>query len=141
MRPKHVPANVQAIGDFNHDGKLDFATQSDSNPLTVYLGNGDGTFGAPKVVDPNSFVQSILAVDLNHDNKTDLVVLTGGFNNGDLFSVLQIWISNGDGTFTKGQTINTSVGPVRTGASILRTHRRLRWRRQARYRVDLWFGQ
>ena len=112
--PKTVPANVQAIGDFNHDGKLDFATQSDSNPLTVYLGNGDGTFGAAKVVNPNSFVQSILAVDLNHDNKTDLVVLTGGFNNGDLFSVLQIWISNGDGTFTKGQTINTSIDSVRT---------------------------
>lgn len=113
--PKTLPAFVQAVGDFNHDGKLDFATQTASGPLSVYLGNGDGTFSSPKVIAPNSFVQSILAVDLNHDNKTDLVVLTGGVSNGgDLFSVLQIWISNGDGTFAKGQTINTSIDTVRT---------------------------
>ena len=105
--PKPVPAFIQAVGDFNHDGKLDFASGGN-----VYLGNGDGTFQAPKVFAPDGFVQSILAVDLNHDSKTDLVALTGGFSNGDLFSVLQIYISNGDGTFTKGQTINSSIGQV-----------------------------
>ena len=110
--PKPVPAFIQAIGDFNQDGKLDFASQSGGNPLSVYLGNGDGTFQAPKVIAPNSLVQSILAVDLNHDNKTDLVVLTAGASNGNLMSGLQIWISNGDGMFTNGQSISTSTGPV-----------------------------
>jgi len=110
--PKSVPAFIQAIGDFNHDGKLDFASQSGGNPLSVYLGNGDGTFQAPKVIAPNSTVQSILAVDLNHDSKTDLVVLTSGASNGNLLSRLQIWISNGDGTFTAGQSISSSTGPV-----------------------------
>lgn len=112
--PKILPAFVQAVGDFNHDGKLDFASQPADGPLSVYLGNGDGTFSSPKAIAPNSFVQSILAVDLNHDSKTDLVVLTGGASGGDLFSALQIWISNGDGTFTKGQMLNTSIDTVRT---------------------------
>jgi len=97
--PKVLPDFVQAIGDFNGDGKLDFVSQS----LSVYLGNGDGTFQSPKSILPGTSVQTILAVDLNHDNKTDLVLLTGG---------LQIWISNGDGTFTKGQSVSTSIGPV-----------------------------
>jgi hypothetical protein len=43
--PKSLPAFVDAIGDFNHDGKLDFASgEFGSNPISVYLGNGDGTF-------------------------------------------------------------------------------------------------
>jgi hypothetical protein len=105
--PKRVPAFIQAVGDFNHDGKLDFASGGD-----VYLGNGDGTFQAPKVFSTDGTIQAILAVDLNHDSKTDLVELTGGAVNGNLISGIQIWISNGDGTFTKGQSIGTSVGPV-----------------------------
>ena len=109
--PRTMPAYVGAIGDFNHDGKLDFAN-TESTSISIYLGNGDGTFQAAKTfVGANSSVQSIYAADLNHDNKTDLIELLWG-SNGNLFSTLQLWISNGDGTFTKGQTISTSIGPV-----------------------------
>jgi len=97
--PKVLPDFVTAIGDFNNDGKLDFV----SSGLAVYLGNGDGTFQSPKVIQPSTSIQTILAVDLNHDNKTDLVFLRNG---------LELWMSNGNGTFTKGQTITTSIGPV-----------------------------
>jgi hypothetical protein len=109
--PRTMPAYVGAIGDFNHDGKLDFAN-TESTSISIYLGNGDGTFQAAKTfTGANSSVQSIYAADLNHDNKTDLIELLWG-SNGNLFSTLQLWISNGDGTFTKGQTISTSIGPV-----------------------------
>ena len=38
------PASMVA-GDFNGDGRLDLATaNSDSNDISVLLGNGDGTF-------------------------------------------------------------------------------------------------
>ena len=109
--PKTMPAYVGAIGDFNHDGKLDFVN-TESTSISIYLGNGDGTFQAAKTfAGPNSSVQSIYAADLNRDNKTDLIELLWG-SNGNLYSTLQLWISNGDGTFTKGQTISTSIGPV-----------------------------
>jgi hypothetical protein len=112
--PKSLPGFVQAIGDFNHDGNLDFATtQSGNNPVSIYLGNGDGTFQAAKTfTGPSSNIQSLLAADLNHDSKTDLIEVLAGASNGNLYTALQIWISNGDGTFTEGQSINTSIGPV-----------------------------
>jgi VCBS repeat protein len=112
--PKRLPALMQAIGDFNHDGKLDFATtQYEGNPISVFLGNGDGTFQAAKTFNgPSGNIPALFAVDVNHDNKTDLVELLAGATNGNLNSTLQLWISNGDGTFAKGQTISTSIGPV-----------------------------
>src|SRR5215468_10469866 len=40
-----VPVGA-AVGDFNGDGKADLAVvNSNSNTLSVLLGNGDGTFG------------------------------------------------------------------------------------------------
>jgi hypothetical protein len=82
--PRTMPAYVGAIGDFNHDGKLDFAN-TESTSISIYLGNGDGTFQAAKTfTGANSSVQSIYAADLNHDNKTDLIELLWG-SNGNLF--------------------------------------------------------
>ncbi|MBS1806060.1 MAG: VCBS repeat-containing protein [Acidobacteria bacterium] len=112
--PKRLPAFIQEVGDFNQDGKLDFVTtQYGSNPISVFLGNGDGTFQAAKsFTGPGANIQSLFAADINHDNKTDLVELLPGAANGNLNSTLQVWIGNGDGTFTKGQSILTSIGPV-----------------------------
>ncbi|MCU1302954.1 MAG: hypothetical protein JWQ87_3238 [Candidatus Sulfotelmatobacter sp.] len=46
---KGVPSSV-AAADFNGDGKLDLAvTNYDDTSVSILLGNGDGTFGAPKV--------------------------------------------------------------------------------------------
>jgi hypothetical protein len=103
--PKTLPAPVDlnhlAIGDFNNDGKLDFATLNGS-AVDVYLGNGDGTFQAAKTVTSGGTnPTAIVAADLNHDNKTDLVTLLNGPN-----PTMQIWIGNGNGTFGKGQTLS-----------------------------------
>jgi FG-GAP-like repeat len=108
--PKTLPAPVgvgfTVIGDFNHDGKLDFVTtifssSSSSVSIVLCLGNGDGTFQAPKkITSASNNLTALVAADLNHDNNTDLVELVGGPTN-----TLQLWISNGNGSFTKGQTI------------------------------------
>lgn len=105
--PITLPASVDAIGDFNHDGKLDFASfKDDSGNIDVYLGNGDGTFQSAKVVTaaPGG-LQSLLALDVNHDSKTDLVTVSNTPTASGPTVTMQLWISNGNGTFTKGQTI------------------------------------
>ncbi len=105
--PITLPASVDAIGDFNHDGKLDFASyKDDSGNIDVFLGNGNGTFQSAKVVTaaPGG-LQSVLAVDLNHDSKTDLVTVSNTPTASGPTVTMQLWISNGNGTFSKGQTI------------------------------------
>ena len=56
-----VPSSAQTvyIGDFNNDGKLDFAILNNSS-LGVFLGNGDGTFGAR--LDATSLVNGPVAL-------------------------------------------------------------------------------
>lgn len=107
--PQAVSTGKFAIGDFNNDGKLDFVAQGASaTQMNVYLGNGDGTFQPAKTTsDGTSDVTTwLLAVDLNHDNKTDLVqTMTAGGGS----EALQVWISNGDGTFKAGPRITSGL--------------------------------
>jgi hypothetical protein len=62
-------------GDFNSDGKLDIAVGNvASNNVSVYLGNGDGTFTAGATVSvPGCLVGFLAAGDFNRDGHTDLL--------------------------------------------------------------------
>lgn len=82
--------------DINGDGKMDlFITRNWSGgELSVVLGNGDGTFGAPITTIASTGVRPPTIIDINGDGKLDLVavdLVPGGY-----ISVLP---SNGDGTF------------------------------------------
>jgi hypothetical protein len=88
--------------DFNGDGNDDLAllrpgdptVSGDDGDVTIFLGNGDGTFHQGQVLTPGTTSgnrQAMVAIDLNSDQRLDLVVA----NLGD-FSVL---LGNGDGTF------------------------------------------
>jgi hypothetical protein len=101
-----------AVGDFNGDGKLDIAiSQSGAGSavgtIQVYLGNGNGTFQAPRSTPTyaDSSVQpgQMLIGDFNGDGKLDLLVTQ---NNQEGFEAAspQVFFGNGDGTFTAGST-------------------------------------
>jgi FG-GAP-like repeat len=91
-------------GDFNADGNDDLAlvrpgdsTVNDDGDVTIFLGNGDGTFRQGQVLapgkNPSSTRTAIITADLNSDQRLDLMVASAG---DQTFSVL---LGNGDGTF------------------------------------------
>jgi hypothetical protein len=93
-----------AAGDFNGDGILDLVmTNECSTPgltcngssVTIFLGNGDGTFRATSV--PTlGLAQHVAVGDFNGDGKLDLAVEGGE---------VCILIGNGNGTFTSGEVL------------------------------------
>jgi len=89
------PAQNLVVGDFNHDGKLDFADSSGQ----MALGNGDGTFQPPVPIlaDPplGGFVW-IAAGDLNNDGWTDLFATNSTYAYGAQY----IMLNNQHGGFT-----------------------------------------
>jgi hypothetical protein len=92
-----------AVGDFNHDGKMDVALVS--KELDIYLGKGDGTFHVPiRISIPGEdLLKSITLADFNGDGQTD-IALTDDLHVNVLFG-------NGDGTFTLSQTLNVQAYP------------------------------
>src|SRR5437667_12975 len=83
-----------AVGDFSGGGGLDLVATNDcANPISVLLGNGDGTFGPAQIfyVAPNP--QVVTVRDLNGDGKLDLAVANSGS------TVVSVLLGRGDGTF------------------------------------------
>jgi FG-GAP-like repeat/FG-GAP repeat len=77
-----------ATGDVNGDGKLDIVLKGgDTQTLSVLLGNGDGTFKAPKTSDVLDGSLEVQLADVNNDKKLDVMLQSG------------VLLGNGDGSF------------------------------------------
>ena len=103
-----------AVGDFNGDGKPDLAVaNSGTNTVMVLLNNGNGTFTAGNSYS-SGYVQlllrrrpyGIVAGDFNGDGKLDLA--TANYDQTIDTGTVQIFLGNGNGTFTAGNTYTWS---------------------------------
>jgi hypothetical protein len=117
------PASV-AVGDFNDDGKPDYAiANAGDNTVSVLLGNGDGTFTpaphSPFKVNRNPFPTpcvftkcgsvplAVAVADFNRDGRQDLAVTNIPINDlcsvasifGGMCSSVAVLLGNGDGSF------------------------------------------
>ena len=82
-------ATAIAVGDFNGDGVQDLVASVTRFGVSVLLGNGDGTFQAPRSLETGrGDPSSIVVGDFNGDGVQDLAT-SGVF----------VFLGNGDGTF------------------------------------------
>jgi hypothetical protein len=95
------------VADFNGDGKLDVAVSTGS-AIDVFLGNGNGTFQAPRVFNLGSvFIQNLAVGTFVHGGLPDLAVMTVP-NNGSQATTITVFLNAGGGAFRRGQSV--SVG-------------------------------
>lgn len=104
------------LGDFNGDGKLDMVYYGEvegNATLFIVLGNGDGTFQAatPAHSIPNVGVPGVAVGDFNGDGKLDMAVASSQFTGP---AAIQIFLGNGDGTFTAGTLYTATESTIAT---------------------------
>ncbi|MGH9710787.1 MAG: FG-GAP-like repeat-containing protein, partial [Candidatus Acidiferrales bacterium] len=93
--------------DFNSDGKLDLANANhDDNTISIFLGNGDGTFTSKGTLVTGQGPVALVTADFNNDSIPDLAVVNETDN------TVSVFLGNGDGTFTLKGTFPTGKNPV-----------------------------
>ena len=103
--------SILAVGDVNNDTIDDLVTQE-----AVQLGNGDGTFSNPILLDnplvvtENGSEYSVIVStgDFNGDGNIDLVTAGQSFYSNSV----AILLSNGDGSFSKGEELIVGSRPL-----------------------------
>ncbi|MEZ5427986.1 MAG: FG-GAP-like repeat-containing protein [Pyrinomonadaceae bacterium] len=100
--PTGASTQFTAVGDFNGDGNADIAASNVNNAsLSIWLGNGDGTFGTRADRASNAVPRNLVVGDFNNDGKQDLAVISSSATvNG-----IGIHLGNGDGTFGAATTV------------------------------------
>lgn len=106
------PASV-AIADLNGDNKPDLVVTNEEGQffgglVDVLLGNGDGTFQPAVTYDSGGGdAWSVAVVDVNGDNKPDLVVANVCTSSCSPHGVVAVLLGNGDGTFQAAVPYNS----------------------------------
>lgn len=102
-----TPTSV-ALADVNGDGKIDLAVTNGgpmSNAVSIWVGNGDGTFRLPTDYRTGKRPLGASFADFNDDRIRDLLVING---ERDSFTT---YLGNSDGTFQPGRDSGANAGP------------------------------
>lgn len=120
------------IGDANSDGYPDLfvigalSTSNQNPPLQIYLGKGDGSFGAGVtvpvqgtvgIIDFGSNLAPMALADMNGDGHPDLIAMAAG--SGNVTGGMNILLGKGDGTFAAPFVLNCySCGGLGGGVAV-----------------------
>ncbi len=93
-----LPATFQgsSYGDINGDNKIDLVSSDFAGAaISVFYGNGDGSFGAPISMASSNGVgaQNVQVMDVNGDGLIDVTSFKNGSSSADVF------LGNGNGSF------------------------------------------
>ena len=109
IRMTEQSSRALALGDWNGDGKSDLATangdSSTSGSVSVFLGNGNGTFGARADYPAGLEATAIVSGDFDHDGHADLAVADNRSNS------VQLLLGLGDGSLAAGDSYPVAGGP------------------------------
>jgi hypothetical protein len=116
---RHAGVNPQAVvvADLDGDHQLDLATANDGDHLSIFLGNGDGTFKDPTNFPIGApYASGIAAADVNRDGTLDLVTANSLVGKGRSDKTVSVLSGRGDGTFGEPGVYDTGgaqpIAPV-----------------------------
>src|SRR5207245_358366 len=94
-----------AVGDFNGDGIQDLAVANyGNNNVTVFLGNGNGTFGSALIFPAGSLPTAVAVGDFNRDRVPDLAVANSSSTS------VSVLLGNGSGPTTARPVLSPGSG-------------------------------
>jgi len=94
------------VGDFNNDGRMDFATADGTatTEVSIFGGRGDGTFLSAPQLQTDPLPSSLAVADFNDDGNADIITA-----NSEDASLL---LGNGDGTFQSSSIVDAGPSNV-----------------------------